>query len=82
MEGIEGYIEKHKAKALELLSPFGFEDDEDPERPGSIWHSELKQSFDISATDPTKIVLLVYKLGVAHGGRQTRAQILHALGLA
>jgi hypothetical protein len=80
MGDIYDRIIEHKLQALKLLGPLGFEDNEDAEFPGVIWHRGINQTFDISATDPKEIVRVVFARGKELGDIEAKARMRAALG--
>ncbi len=81
MGGIYDQHESIRDRALEVLSPFGFEDCNDGENPALIWHPELNRSFDVSATDPHKIVMLVAETYTRVGYGSAQQEIRNAMGI-
>ena len=69
------------SEPLRLLSMFGFESCEDEANPDLLWHPETTEAFDLSASDPTKIVNIVAKRFFELGKKEARQEICDALGI-
>lgn len=74
-------LESIRDRALEVLGPLGFEDCHDDENPAVLWHSGLKRSYDMSASDPFAIVSIVAKDMFDAGYKKAQADIRKAMGV-
>ena len=75
-------LEDIRDKALEVLGPFGFVADEGMTHPATLRHPELRESYDVSATDPYKIVLLVARKAAERGFNEAQQRMRLAIGLS
>jgi hypothetical protein len=70
-----------KASALRVLGPLGFEDADDGETPGAIWHRNSSVTLDCAITSPAHVVEALLSIGREQGRNEVRAQMRAAIGL-
>lgn len=77
----EKALRERKESALRLLAPLGFEDAEDIEAPGAIFHRDTGLCIDVRDTSPQKVVRAIFEQGRDKGADELRAQLRRTLGL-
>jgi hypothetical protein len=70
-----------KASALRVLAPLGFEDADDGEVPGAIWHRNSGLTIDCAITSPAHVVEALLSVGREQGRDEVRALMRQALAL-
>lgn len=80
MNSTYNQLEVIRDNALEMLSPFGFTGNDD-DNPAELFHRELGMTFDMSASDPHKIILIVAKAMQEKGYKQAQSDIRKSLGI-
>ena len=70
-----------KASALRVLGPLGFEDAEDGELPGAMWHRGCGITLDAARLSPAQVVEALLSVGREQGRDEVRALMRQALAL-
>lgn len=70
-----------KASALAVLGPLGFEDLEDNECPGAIWHRSSGITLDAAQIAPGDVVDEMVRIGVMRGKSELRLNLRQLLGV-
>lgn len=70
-----------KASALRVLGPLGFEDADDGEMPGAIWHRNAAITLDCATMSPAHVVEALLSIGREQGRDEVRALMRQALAL-
>jgi hypothetical protein len=74
-------IEREKRDKLELLAPLGFEDYDDGEQPGAIWHP-LIGNINYGSVRLDNVIDLAFKAGQQQGMSELRAKFRALLDVA
>ena len=75
-----GATKKHLEKVAREASILGFNQNEI--NPHLFWHPDFPEtSFDLSATDPKKIILVVWNEGKKQGRLETQLELCNTLGV-
>lgn len=70
-----------KKSALELLGPLGFEDSEDSDDPGAVWHRECNITINTERITPAQVVGAILQIGRERGRSEARNTVRQALGI-
>ena len=73
--------QERKASALRVLGPLGFEDSDDGECPGAIYHSGAGVVLDAATLSPGQVVYELLKIGSERGVAALRRDLRAAIGL-
>lgn len=70
-----------KESALRVLGPLGFEDADDGEAPGAIYHSGAGVVLDAETLDPSRVVHELLRIGMERGVAALRRDLRAAIGV-
>lgn len=70
-----------KQSALRVLGPLGFEDSDDGECPGAIYHSGAGVTLDAATLNPNHVVHELLRIGMERGVAALRRDLRAAIGL-
>lgn len=70
-----------KESALRVLGPIGFEDSDDNETPGAIYHSGSGVVFDAATLKPQDVVHELLRIGMQRGVEALRRDLRAAIGI-
>lgn len=70
-----------KQSALRVLGPLGFEDSDDGECPGAIYHRGAGVTLDAATLNPSHVVQELLRIGMERGVAALRRDLRAAIGL-
>lgn len=75
------FATSRKESALRVLGPLGFEDNQDGECPGAIYHPETGVVLDAATLRPAMVVHELLRIGRDRGVEALRRDLRAAIGL-